>query len=85
MRKASDIIVGAASGTATALTTQTALMIANASQNISQIESRLQVAAYPRRANSTLTLSDYCLLVLGVIFVGHDLLLPRLMSRELAV
>ena len=60
-------------------------MTANVHHNIFRIKSSLRDAADPRRANSTLTLSDYCLLVLGVIFVGHDLLLPRLMSRELAV
>lgn len=80
----SDIIVGAAGESSTAPTTQTAFMTANASHNISQIESSLWDAADPLRANSKLTFSDYCILALGVIFLRHDLL-PRLMSGELAV
>jgi len=60
-------------------------MTANASHNISQIESSLWDAADPLRANSKLTFSDYCMPVLGVIFLRHDLLRPHLMSGELAV
>ncbi|MEP6589197.1 MAG: hypothetical protein ABJA84_10635 [Polaromonas sp.] len=60
-------------------------MTANASHNISQIESSLWEAADLLRANSKLTSSEYCMPVLGVIFLRHDLLLPRLKSGELAV
>lgn len=84
MRKASDIIVGAAGGTATALTTQTALMIANVSYNISHIESSLRDVADLLRANFKLTFSDYCILALGVICLRCDLPLPRLIGRDVA-
>ena len=46
-------------------------MTANASHNISQIESSLWEAADQLRANSKLTSSEYCMPVLGVIFLRH--------------
>ena len=59
-------------------------MSASAFQNISKIEASLWEAADQLRANSKLTSSEYCMPVLGVIFMRdepcRDLLLPRLMS-----
>ena len=46
-------------------------MTANALQNISQIETSLWEAADQLRANSKLTSSEYCMPVLGVIFLRH--------------
>ena len=46
-------------------------MTANAFQNISQIEASLWEAADQLRANSKLTSSEYCMPVLGVIFLRH--------------
>ena len=46
-------------------------MPANAFHNISQIESSLWEAADQLRANSKLTSSEYCMPVLGVIFLRH--------------
>ena len=46
-------------------------MIANALQNISQIEASLWEAADQMRANSKLSSSEYCMPVLGVIFLRH--------------
>ena len=46
-------------------------MTANAFHNISQIEASLWEAADLLRANSNLTSSEYCLPVLGVIFLRH--------------
>lgn len=46
-------------------------MSANAFHNISQIESSLWEAADQLRANSKLTSSEYCMPVLGVIFLRH--------------
>ncbi len=46
-------------------------MSANALQNISKIEDSLWEAADQLRANSKLTSSEYCMPVLGVIFLRH--------------
>ncbi|MEI8323758.1 MAG: N-6 DNA methylase [Betaproteobacteria bacterium] len=46
-------------------------MTANAFHNISQIESSLWEAADQLRANSKLTSSEYCMPVLGAIFLRH--------------
>lgn len=46
-------------------------MTANAFHNISRIESSLWEAADQLRANSKLTSSEYCMPVLGVIFLRH--------------
>jgi type I restriction enzyme M protein len=46
-------------------------MTANALQNISKIEDNLWEAADQLRANSKLTSSEYCMPVLGVIFLRH--------------
>ncbi len=46
-------------------------MTANALQNISKIEASLWEAADQLRANSKLTSSEYCMPVLGVIFLRH--------------
>ena len=46
-------------------------MTGNAFHNISQIESSLWEAADQLRANSKLTSSEYCMPVLGVIFLRH--------------
>ena len=46
-------------------------MTTNALHNISQIESSLWEAADQLRANSKLTSSEYCMPVLGVIFLRH--------------
>ena len=46
-------------------------MIASAFQNISEIEASLWEAADQLRANSKLTSSEYCMPVLGVIFLRH--------------
>ena len=46
-------------------------MIASAFQNISGIEASLWEAADQLRANSKLTSSEYCMPVLGVIFLRH--------------
>ena len=46
-------------------------MTANAFHDISQIESSLWEAADQLRANSKLTSSEYCMPVLGVIFLRH--------------
>ncbi|MDP2829410.1 MAG: type I restriction-modification system subunit M N-terminal domain-containing protein, partial [Sulfuricellaceae bacterium] len=46
-------------------------MSANAMQNISKIEDSLWEAADQLRANSKLTSSEYCMPVLGVIFLRH--------------
>ena len=46
-------------------------MTANALHNISQIESSLWEAADQLRANSKLTSGEYCMPVLGVIFLRH--------------
>lgn len=46
-------------------------MTANAFHNISQIESSLWEAADLLRSNSKLTSSEYCMPVLGVIFLRH--------------
>ncbi|GAB4264572.1 MAG: type I restriction-modification system subunit M [Methylomicrobium sp.] len=46
-------------------------MTANALQNISKIETNLWEAADQLRANSKLTSSEYCMPVLGVIFLRH--------------
>ena len=46
-------------------------MTANALQNISKIEDSLWEAADQMRANSKLTSSEYCMPVLGVIFLRH--------------
>lgn len=64
-------------------------------ENLAQFESDLWEAADNLRANSKLTSSDYFMPVLGVIFLRHaairdlhtacEVLLPRRMSREIAV
>jgi len=46
-------------------------MTANALQNIAKIEDNLWEAADQLRANSKLTSSEYCMPVLGVIFLRH--------------
>jgi type I restriction enzyme M protein len=46
-------------------------MTANALQNISKIEASLWEAADQMRANSKLSSSEYCMPVLGVIFLRH--------------
>ncbi len=46
-------------------------MIHNALHNIEQLESSLWEAADQLRANSKLTSSEYCMPVLGVIFLRH--------------
>ena len=46
-------------------------MTANAFHNIAQIEASLWEAADQLRANSSLPSSDYCMPVLGVIFLRH--------------
>ncbi|WP_327081856.1 type I restriction-modification system subunit M N-terminal domain-containing protein [Polaromonas sp. CG_9.5] len=46
-------------------------MTANALQNLAQIEASLWEAADQLRANSNLNSSEYCLPVLGVIFLRH--------------
>lgn len=46
-------------------------MTTNAFHNISQVESSLWEAADQLRANSKLTSSEYCMPVLGVIFLRH--------------
>jgi type I restriction enzyme M protein len=46
-------------------------MSANALQNISKVEDSLWEAADQLRANSKLTSSEYCMPVLGVIFLRH--------------
>lgn len=46
-------------------------MSANAFHNIAKIEDRLWEAADQLRANSKLTSSEYCMPVLGVIFLRH--------------
>ena len=46
-------------------------MTANAMQSINQIESSLWEAADQLRANSKLTSSEYCMPVLGIIFLRH--------------
>ncbi len=46
-------------------------MTANVFHNITQIESSLWEAADQLRANSKLTSSEYCMPVLGVIFLRH--------------
>jgi len=46
-------------------------MSASAFQNISKIEDSLWEAADQLRANSKLTSSEYCMPVLGVIFLRH--------------
>ena len=46
-------------------------MTVNAFQHIAQIESNLWEAADQLRANSKLTSSEYCMPVLGVIFLRH--------------
>ncbi len=46
-------------------------MSANAFQNISKVEDSLWEAADQLRANSKLTSSEYCMPVLGVIFLRH--------------
>jgi len=46
-------------------------MTANAMHTIEQIESRLWEAADQLRANSKLTSSEYCMPVLGIIFLRH--------------
>jgi type I restriction enzyme M protein len=46
-------------------------MSTNALQNISRIEDSLWEAADQLRANSKLTSSEYCMPVLGVIFLRH--------------
>jgi hypothetical protein len=46
-------------------------MSANPFQNISKIEASLWEAADQLRANSKLTSSEYCMPVLGVIFLRH--------------
>ena len=46
-------------------------MSANAFQNIAKIEASLWEAADQLRANSKLTSSEYCMPVLGVIFLRH--------------
>src|SRR6266536_4042745 len=46
-------------------------MSADAFHNITQIESGLWEAADQLRANSKLTSSEYCMPVLGVIFLRH--------------
>lgn len=46
-------------------------MTANAFHNINQIEDALWEAADQLRANSKLTSSEYCMPVLGVIFLRH--------------
>lgn len=46
-------------------------MSANAFHSIAQIEASLWDAADQLRANSKLTSSEYCMPVLGVIFLRH--------------
>jgi hypothetical protein len=46
-------------------------MVSNALQNIEQLEASLWEAADQLRANSKLTSSEYCMPVLGVIFLRH--------------
>ncbi|MDO9270178.1 MAG: hypothetical protein Q7T96_13815 [Methylobacter sp.] len=46
-------------------------MTANALQNISKIEDSLREAADQLRANSKLSSSEYCMPVLGVVFLRH--------------
>jgi type I restriction enzyme M protein len=46
-------------------------MTANALHNISRVESSLWEAADQLRANSKLTSSEYCMPMLGVIFLRH--------------
>jgi len=46
-------------------------MTSNALQNISQIEASLWEAADQMRANSKLSSSEYCMPVVGVIFLRH--------------
>jgi type I restriction enzyme M protein len=46
-------------------------MSQNALQNIEQLEDSLWAAADNLRANSKLTSSEYCMPVLGVIFLRH--------------
>ena len=46
-------------------------MTANALQNIAQIEASLWAGADQLRANSKLTSNEYCMPVLGVIFLRH--------------
>jgi len=46
-------------------------MIGNELKNIEQVEDRLWEAADQLRANSKLTSSEYCMPVLGVIFLRH--------------
>lgn len=46
-------------------------MTRNALHNIEQLESSLWEAADQLRANSKLTSSEYCMPVLGIIFLRH--------------
>src|SRR5438445_10023597 len=46
-------------------------MSGNELKNIEQVEDRLWAAADQLRANSKLTSSEYCMPVLGVIFLRH--------------
>jgi type I restriction enzyme M protein len=46
-------------------------MVSNALQNIEQLEASLWEAADQLRANSKLTSSEYCMPVLGIIFLRH--------------
>ncbi len=46
-------------------------MSVNAMHSIEQIESQLWEAADQLRANSKLTSSEYCMPVLGIIFLRH--------------
>ena len=59
-------------------------MPANALLNTSRIQISLWHAADALDANSKLIFSRYCMLALSIIFLCHELLLPRLMSGELA-
>ena len=60
-------------------------MTANAFHNISEIEQSLGGTADSLRDISEQTSIDcYCMPLPGAISLCHDLLLPRLMSRELA-
>src|SRR3989304_146907 len=59
-------------------------MSGDALQNIDQLEDRLWAAADNLRANSKLTSSEYCMPVLGVIFLRHATNRYDAASREIA-
>jgi type I restriction-modification system DNA methylase subunit len=60
-------------------------MSAHALQNIEQLEDSLWAAADNLRANSKLTSSEYCMPVLGVIFLRHATNRYDAASRQIAV